>query len=159
MLAGFSRQSSVQLCHSLHCGPHYRTPLAFGSSTSLFRVVTLCSQPYTQEDLGNTILLGLLGSVIDPVAPKTTDAFHSPAPSARARGKAFPSATHTNYTRLPMETSRLIHRRDQRSQEKTGRPTGSHPHKHSTGNRVVLSKIAFKMTSPWAEVRWWAFIA
>lgn len=97
MLAGFSRQSSVQLCHSLHCGPHYRIPLASGSPASLFRVVTLCSQPYTQEDLGNASLLGLLGSVTGPIAPKTTDAFHSPAPQARARGDAFPSATCTNY--------------------------------------------------------------
>lgn len=146
MLAGFSRQSSVQLCHSLHCGPHYRIPLAFGSSTSLFRVAALGSQPYTQEGLGNTSLLGLRGSVIGPAAPKTGDTFHSPPHSARARREAFPSAAHTNHTCVPTEISRLMHGSDQKSLEKVrrmGKPTGSQPYKQASGSRVLLCKVDF----------------
>lgn len=147
MLAGFSPQSSVQLCHSLHCGPHYRIPLAFGSSTSLFRVAALGSQPYTQEGLGNTSLLGLRGSVIGPTAPKTVDTFHSPPHSVRARREAFPSAAHTNHTCMPTEISRLLRGSDQKSLEKVRKNEEAHrfsPLQASFWKQCFFAKLILK---------------
>lgn len=46
-----SPESSAQPCRSVHCSPHDRTPLAFGSPSSSFRVVTRAPAMYT-EDFG-----------------------------------------------------------------------------------------------------------
>ena len=80
----FLEESSVQPYHSLQCSPHYRTPLAFGSSVSLFRVVTLCSQRYTQESLGNTSCSRRHGSEIEPLRPKLYTKHSAPCPPRKA---------------------------------------------------------------------------
>lgn len=76
----FLEESSVQPYHSLHCSPHYRIPLAFGSLVSLFRVVTLCFQRYTQKSLGNTSRLRRHGSNDGPLYPEIYRKHFTPCP-------------------------------------------------------------------------------
>lgn len=97
----FLEASSVQPCHSLYCSPHYRIPLAFGSSVSFFRVVVLCFQRYTQKSLGNTSRLRLRGSNDRPRYPEIYTKHFAGSAAAndgggRGGGQAFPLATDTN---------------------------------------------------------------
>ena len=79
----FLEESSVQPYHSLHCSPHYRTPLAFGSSVSLFRVVMLCFQRYTQKSLGNTSCSRQHGSENEPLFPEIYTKPFTPCPPGK----------------------------------------------------------------------------